>query len=57
MIKALIDTNVIIDIAGERQPFYNDAVAVFEMIDSQKLQAYVSASIVTDVFYLLHKEL
>lgn len=57
MTKALIDTNIIIDIACEREPFFNDSVAVFEMIDSQKLQAYLSASIVTDVFYLLRKEL
>ena len=57
MIKALIDTNIIIDIACERQPFFKDSAAVLEMIDRQKLQAYLSASIVTDIFYLLRKEL
>ncbi len=57
MIKALIDTNIIIDIACERQPFFKDSATVLEMIDRQKLQVYLSASIVTDVFYLLRKEL
>ncbi|GHV68659.1 PIN domain-containing protein [Bacteroidia bacterium] len=55
MTKALIDTNVIIDIALKRQPFYQDAVNVFKQISEQKLLGYISATIVTDVFYLLRK--
>ncbi|GHT49073.1 PIN domain-containing protein [Bacteroidia bacterium] len=56
MIKALIDTNVIIDIALKRQPFYQDAVNIFKKISEQKVQGYISATIVTDVFYLLRKD-
>lgn len=40
MIKALIDTNVIIDIALKRQPFYQDAVNIFKKISEQKVQGY-----------------
>lgn len=57
MKKALVDTNVIMDIACRREPFYDDSAGVFTKIDKNKLQGYVSASIVTDVFYLLQKDI
>lgn len=57
MTRALIDTNIIIDIACERQPFYADSARVFELIDEEKLQVFLSATIVTDIYYLLRKEL
>ncbi len=53
--KALIDTNLIIDIACNRQPFIEEAKAIFCRMDGQKLQGYVSASAITDIFYLLRK--
>jgi predicted nucleic acid-binding protein len=56
MIKVLIDTNVIIDIALKRQPFYQDAAKIFKKISEQKLRGYISATIATDVFYLLRKD-
>lgn len=57
MKKALIDTNVIMDIACHRQPFFDDSSGIFEKIDENRLQGYLSASIITDVFYLLQKDL
>lgn len=33
MIQALFDTNVILDIALEREPFFKEASQIFELID------------------------
>ena len=56
MIKALIDTNVIIDFFLERQPFHGEAEIIFRKIADKKVAGYISASAVTDIFYLLQKE-
>jgi predicted nucleic acid-binding protein len=55
MIKALIDTNIIIDIALTREPFHSDAAKLFQKIDEKKIEGYISTSGITDIFYLLRK--
>ena len=55
MIKALIDTNVIIDFFLRREPFYKNAETIFQKISYKKIEGYISASAVTDIFYLLQK--
>ncbi|MDR3327395.1 MAG: PIN domain-containing protein [Prevotellaceae bacterium] len=57
MIDALIDTNVILDFLLERQPFCVEAKAVFQNLEDDKIRGYITASSVTDIFYLLKKEL
>jgi len=56
MIKALIDTNVIIDVGRNRLPFYHDSAEIFRLIDENVLHGFVSSSIITDIFYLLQKD-
>ena len=55
MIKALVDTNVIIDFFLGREPFCRNAEIVFQKMNSSECEGYVSASAVTDIFYLLQK--
>ena len=55
MIKALIDTNVIIDFFLRREPFYRNAETILQKIGDKKVEGYISASTVTDIFYLLRK--
>jgi len=55
MIKALIDTNIIIDFFLGREPFCRDAEIIFQKINDKKVEGYISASAVTDIFYLLQK--
>ena len=55
MIKALIDTNVVIDFFLIREPFYKIAESIFRKISNEKVEGYISASAVTDIFYLLQK--
>jgi predicted nucleic acid-binding protein len=51
----LIDTNVILDYAEKREGFYGAARKVFETIKQMEMVSCMSASAVTDVFYLLQK--
>jgi predicted nucleic acid-binding protein len=55
--KVLIDTNVVLDFALSRHPFYEEAKTIFHIIGSEKIHGYISASAVTDIFYLTRKSL
>jgi predicted nucleic acid-binding protein len=44
------------DIALKRHPFYNHAIILFQKIHDKKLQGNISASTVTDIFYLVQRE-
>lgn len=49
----LLDTNIIIDVFLQRQPFAQDADALVLLIEDGKLQASLCANSVTTVDYLL----
>jgi predicted nucleic acid-binding protein len=55
--KALIDTNVILDIALNRQPFCQETKIIFQYMEDEKILGHISASTVTDIFYLLRKQI
>ena len=50
--KVLIDTNVILDFALNRKPFADEAAAIFQHTERHTFSAHISASAVTDIFYL-----
>ena len=56
MKKVLIDTNVVIDFILEEKPYYQDAQTIMEKIINGKAQGYITASMATDIFYLLQKK-
>ena len=53
--KVLIDTNIILDYALIRQPFYDLADGIFALIEQKQIEGYVSASTFSDLFYILRK--
>ena len=55
MTSVLLDTNVILDYAAEREGFLEAAEKIFEAITHGEIVGCVSASAVTDIFYLLQK--
>lgn len=57
MLNILIDTNVVLDFILHRQPFYSAAENIIETANLKIISAYVSASSVTDVYYLARREL
>lgn len=56
MEKILFDTNVILDIALKRSPFFEHAASLFSLIDQGKIVGYITASTVTDIYYISKKE-
>jgi predicted nucleic acid-binding protein len=52
----LIDTNVILDFLLEREPFREDAEALFQAIYSGQIEGYVTATTVTDIFYIVRRQ-
>jgi len=55
MKKVLIDTNIILDIALQRDPFFEDADQIFGKIDDDVIKGFVSASSITDIYYVSRK--
>ncbi|MFM7406640.1 MAG: PIN domain-containing protein [Cuspidothrix sp.] len=54
--KILIDTNIILDYFLEREPFLQDAEILFQAIDSGQLIGYVTATTLTDIFYIARRQ-
>jgi len=54
--KILIDTNVALDILLRRQDYANAAL-VFSLTQHGIISSYISASAITDIFYLSQKDL
>lgn len=55
--KALIDTNVIVDALTSREPWKDNAEKIFLMMANQVVDAYITASSATDIYYLVRKYL
>ena len=53
--KVLVDTNVLLDFLLEREPFKKDAEELFAAIDSGQIIGYVTATTLTDIFYIARK--
>ena len=53
--KLLIDSNVILDYLGANQGFSTEAERIFELAIQQKAIELVSASAITDIFYVLRR--
>lgn len=53
--KVLIDTNVIIDVLAKREPFHKASAQILRLSETGKITAFISASSVTDVVYILRK--
>ena len=55
MIKALIDTNVLLDAIASREPFRADAEKIFLLAAEERFQGFVTAGSITDIYYLIRK--
>jgi predicted nucleic acid-binding protein len=53
--KVLLDTNVLLDFLLEREPFKKDAEELFAAIDSGQIIGFVTATTLTDIFYIARK--
>ncbi len=55
MKNILIDTDVIIDFLLDRQPFSNDSTRIFELCEKRIINGYVTAVMLSNIYYLLRK--
>ena len=55
--KALLDTNVILDVLLDRSPFADDACLLLSMVERGDLTGFICATTVTTVHYFLAKNL
>jgi predicted nucleic acid-binding protein len=53
--RIFLDTNIVLDIFLQRDPFYADAAAIWLKIESNELEGFVSLQSLETVFYLLRK--
>jgi predicted nucleic acid-binding protein len=55
MKKILLDTNIILDFALKREQLYENAQTIIGEIAEGKIQGYITASMATDIYYLLQR--
>jgi predicted nucleic acid-binding protein len=55
-VRVLIDTNVVLDYLLEREPFLQDAETLFQAIGSEQVVGYVTATTLTDIFYIARRQ-
>ena len=55
--KLLIDTNVVLDVLLRREPFFRTAAEVLNLTQRDEVWEYVSASAITDIYYIANKQM
>ncbi|USR91054.1 PIN domain-containing protein [Phormidium yuhuli AB48] len=53
--RALIDTNIILDFLLQREPFCQDAERLFQFIEIGQMIGYITATTLTDIFYITRR--
>lgn len=55
--RVIVDTNVVLDVLLEREPFVKPAVDVFCLVEESRIDGFICATTVTTIDYLLVKSL
>ena len=55
--RLMIDTNIILDVLLEREPFFEQSAQILKLCEERKIHGFISASTATDIFYLVRKAL
>lgn len=55
--KLLIDTNIVLDVMLKREPFYSLSFGILGLAKRDDVEEYVSASAITDIYYLAHRQI
>ncbi|MEG4812943.1 PIN domain-containing protein [Microcoleus sp. K5-D4] len=54
--KVLIDTNIIVDVALDREPFFAESDRILTFVEEGQIQGYVSASTFSDLYYIIRRD-
>lgn len=55
--RILIDTNVILDALTGRQPHFDDSDKIIKFCADKKVQGYLAAHSISNIFYILRKDM
>jgi predicted nucleic acid-binding protein len=55
-VRVLVDTNIVLDFLLQREPFFRDAELLFQAIEAEQIIGYVTATTLTDIFYISRKQ-
>lgn len=55
MHKIFIDSDIILDVLAKRNPFYLHAAGLFTLIEQNKISAYTSPLVFSNIHYILRK--
>lgn len=55
--RCMIDTNVILDVFLAQEPYLASSKQVLRMCEERRIQGFISASSVTDLFYVVRRRL
>ena len=55
--KILIDTNIVLDVMLKREPFYKLSLEILSLTKKDDVEEYVSASAITDIYYIAYRQL
>ena len=55
--RLMIDTNIILDVLLEREPFFEQSKKVLDLCEAKVIYGFISASTATDIFYIIRKAL
>jgi len=53
--RVLLDTNVLLDVLLAREPWLAEAAAVWRASDDRRIVGYLTASTITDIFYIARR--
>ena len=53
--KLLLDTDVLLDVLAEREPFYGDSVRVWEYVERKMAEGWVSAISFNNIYHIVRR--
>ncbi|AKG23227.1 type II toxin-antitoxin system VapC family toxin [Calothrix sp. 336/3] len=54
--RVLLDSNIILDFALERQPFFPNSETVVSFVEQGQIEGYICASSFSDLYYIIRRE-
>jgi predicted nucleic acid-binding protein len=55
--KILIDTNVVLDVLINNTEFIDNSKMIFDLAEKKQITGFISASAITDIFYITQRKL
>ncbi|WP_165063074.1 PIN domain-containing protein [Adlercreutzia sp. ZJ154] len=55
MMKVLLDTNIVLDLLLDRQPFVLDAIQIFALAENKTVKLLLSTDAISTIFYIVSK--